>query len=140
MFIEAKKLLVEVSIYKKVSIEDALESLRKQLVIALKHGRTLVIRMSDTAIHWEKKFTHPDFFPIECFKHGGRELFKEDVYKKVIRDEDKDHNVFVVHPDFKVVITSMFQVEDYEEFLKDSVPLEWVVPIRILEPVQQDPL
>lgn len=132
IFVEAKKILVESVIQKKVTHLQALEGMRQQLVQAMKYGRTLVVRMADSAIHFKTTFSHKDYFPLELFEAGGRNMRKEEIYSLVIRPEDTDKGIFVVQPEFCVVVTSMFELEDFQEFLEPSLPMDLMIPIFIL--------
>jgi hypothetical protein len=56
--------------------------------------------------------------------NGGQDfLADESLWDKVIRDEDKSHNVFVCDPMFKTLVISKFAAEDCDDFLGDVLPL-----------------
>ncbi|KAJ3359367.1 hypothetical protein HDU91_004946 [Kappamyces sp. JEL0680] len=135
LFVDAKKVLVEVLVKKTVTMAAALEELRKVLVNALKHGRTLVIRLGDTATDFVEKFTGADTFPTKDLFCRAGQLFKtEEYWSRVVREEDKDQGQFVVKPDFCVVITSAFQMADYQELLAKAIWLDECAPIYIEPP------
>ncbi|KAI8928700.1 hypothetical protein BC831DRAFT_447111 [Entophlyctis helioformis] len=135
LFLEAKKYVVETLILKRMSHDDAMEDMRTILVAALKHGRTLVIRMSDSAADFLKRFTDETRFPAHTvMQRGGRRMYDEAHWRPVVRDADLENGMFVPRPGFWVVVTSAFEVEDYEEFLGKSVPLDEMVPVYIEPP------
>ena len=142
VFIDAKKYVVETLILKRMTHEDAMEEMRQKLVVALKYGRTLVIRMGDSAADFKKRFTDPKFFPSKLvLVQGGKEMFNETNYIQVVRQQDLEQGTFVVRPDFKVVVTSVFQIEDFDDFLANSFPFALVdelVPIYIEPPAQRE--
>jgi hypothetical protein len=130
LFIDAKRMLVETLILKKWSMQDALEYLRCQLVNAMKYGRTLVICLLDSATDFIHKFNSPTHFPSILFSKGGQSMQLESNWEAVIREQDKDYGVFVCRPEFKVVVTSSFQLEDID-LLQNSIPLSEMIPIFI---------
>ena len=135
IFVEAKKLVIEVLVFKKKSLDEALEELRKMLVNAMKFGRTLVIRMTDTACDFLGKFNHPDFFPAaDLLVEAGQRFKKEQYWSKVVREEDLEHGQFVVREEFCVVIVSTLNVEEYAGILKNAIPLSKCAPIFIDAP------
>lgn len=142
VFIDAKKCIVETLVLKKVTLQETLEDMRQKLVLALKYGRTLVIRMGDTAMDLKTRFTHPDYFPSDLIlKEAGRAMLLEPNYSRVVRDADKDQNIFVAMPDFKVIVTSEFELQDFDEFLADAFPFglnEEMIPIWIEPPTNRN--
>ena len=132
IFIEAKKYLLAVYIQKTMSIPEALEEMRKNLVMAMKFGRTLVIRMSNSAVDFSK-FSGSDTFPvIDLFVEAGARFKNEEYWSRVVREEDRDENGnFQCLPEFFVVVTTSFELEDYSEFLEKSLPLNEMIPIYI---------
>ncbi|TPX59695.1 hypothetical protein PhCBS80983_g02304 [Powellomyces hirtus] len=135
IFIPAKKFLLQTLVQKTMTMQEALETLRGTLVTAMKYGRTLVIDMADSATDFLHKFTSDTEFPsaivlAEC----GRKIAREEHWSRVVREEDKEKGVFVVREGFKVIITSVFELEDYEDFLKSAIPMDEMIPIHIQAP------
>jgi hypothetical protein len=132
LFIEAKKYLVEVLVKKTMTFVQAMEELRLELVTAMKYGRTLVIRMSDTATDFVHKFTKEDSFPVlDLFVEGGRRMHLEEYWSKVVRKDELEHGTFQVKAGFCVVITTGFLLSDYFGFLSKSLPMDQLVPVYI---------
>jgi hypothetical protein len=142
LFVDAKKILVQTMIRKEITTDEALEELRCILVNAMKHGRTLVVCMGDSATDFLHKFHGDNTFPVQdLFVRAGLftsnltkgQLFKQPEYwAKVVRESDMEYGTFVVRPEFSVVITTAFQLEDYQEFLKNAIPIQECIPIYIL--------
>ncbi|KAJ3033406.1 hypothetical protein HDV00_006372 [Rhizophlyctis rosea] len=132
IFIEAKKILLDTLVHKRITMDETLASLRQTLVAAMKYGRALIISLSDSATDFRTRFTHPDFFPAyTVMTQGGRLIAKEENWKKVVREGDLENGCFVVREGFCVIVTSMFLLEDYEEFLRGAVPLEEMCPVYV---------
>eukprot|EP00842_Homolaphlyctis_polyrhiza_P002307 jgi/Hompol1/3077/HPOL_006328-RA len=133
--LDAKKLLVETLVHKRATMESTLEMMRQTLVAAMKHGRTLHISMLDSAADLLHRFTSPTEFPAATvLAQGGRLMYDEQHFAPVVRDADMRDTggVFVVRPGFQVVVTSLFDVEDYKEFLKVALPVDEMAQIFIL--------
>eukprot|EP00471_Norrisiella_sphaerica_P012212 CAMPEP_0184495074 /NCGR_PEP_ID=MMETSP0113_2-20130426/30325_1 /TAXON_ID=91329 /ORGANISM="Norrisiella sphaerica, Strain BC52" /LENGTH=269 /DNA_ID=CAMNT_0026881105 /DNA_START=14 /DNA_END=823 /DNA_ORIENTATION=+ len=121
-----------------------MEEMRTDLVAAMKHGRTLVVMMGDTAPDLLKTFSHPKFFPTQLI-FQEQELRKEENWKAVVRDEDMivegaSDNVrwFAVHEDFRVVVTMQHPKSEYGKALQHCVPWEFCSLVEVLheeEPV-----
>lgn len=131
--LDAKKYAGQVLIAKIMTADEALEEMRQSLVNSLKWGNTLVISLQDTALAFKSTFTSPKAFPVnELLQNCGRKFLEEAQWSHVVREQDKEpYGVFVPHQDFRVLVTSQFDLEDYEEFLQDSIPLEHFIPIYI---------
>ncbi|KAI8895108.1 hypothetical protein BC833DRAFT_178940 [Globomyces pollinis-pini] len=135
IILEAKKYLVDTFITKSITHDDAMEQLRTLLITAMKHGKVLVIRMSNTAVDFPHKFNDPNRFPVtDLFVDAGRRMKLEQYWKPIVRDEDYEHGVFIVRPEFKVVFTTEFALEDYQEFLMNVIPMNECIPIYIEPP------
>ncbi|KAJ3170165.1 hypothetical protein HDU88_008790 [Geranomyces variabilis] len=138
IFLPAKKFLLKTLVQKTMTLAEALEEMRTLLVTAMKYGRTLVVDMADSATDFMKKFTSADAFPaVDVLSECGRRMTKEANWAKVVRDTDRENGVFVVREGFKVVVTSVFLLEDYEEFLQSAIPMDEMIPIHI-QPAQGD--
>ncbi|KAJ3174718.1 hypothetical protein HDU87_006967 [Geranomyces variabilis] len=138
IFLPAKKFLLKTLVQKTMTLPEALEEMRTLLVTAMKYGRTLVVDMADSATDFTHKFTSEDAFPaIEVLSECGRRMTKEANWAKVVRDADRENGVFVVREGFKVVVTSVFLIADYDEFLRSAIPMDEMIPIHI-QPAQGD--
>lgn len=139
LFVEAKKILVETLIFKKVSMKETLENLRKILVNCLKFGRTLVLRMTDSACDFMNNFSHPDFFPAsDLLIEAGQRFKKEEYWKRVVREQDLEHGTFIVKDEFCVVILSTLSVNEYKEVLENAIPISKCATVFI-EPPSENP-
>lgn len=127
-----KEILVKAVIQKTMSIQDAKEKLRKHVVNALRYGKCLLLNLEDTAFNFES-FWDGDYFPRQLLEQGGKSLLQEEVYSKLIRDEDKTSGCFVPNDKFKVCLSSKFKVENYMEFLQQVLPMEMCFHVIILE-------
>ena len=65
LFVDAKKILVQTMIRQEITTDEALEELRCILVNAMKHGRTLVVCMGDSATDFLHKFHGDNTFPVQ---------------------------------------------------------------------------
>ncbi|KAI9202294.1 uncharacterized protein BJ171DRAFT_584203 [Polychytrium aggregatum] len=134
LFVDAKKFLSQVSIQKTMDLAQALEEMRRTLVSAMKYGKTLVIRMANTAVDFQSKFTGPTTFPTaDLLVEGGRRFHEERYWRSVVRDEDMDTGCFLCRPEFCVVVTTTFAKEDYREYLEKALPLGEMIPVCIDE-------
>ncbi|KAJ3230658.1 hypothetical protein HDU78_008194 [Chytriomyces hyalinus] len=133
LIMDCKKILVQCDLQKVMSLEDAKESLRQAVVAGLKFGKTVVFAMLNSAFAF-KKYFDASYFPASVLEQGGVK-FRQDaaVYEQCLRPADYDRGIFVVNEDwpFRVVLTSNFDLEDYEEFLASSVTLANMMPIYI---------
>ncbi|KAJ3232782.1 hypothetical protein HDU81_002740 [Chytriomyces hyalinus] len=133
LIVDCKKILVQCDLQKVVSIEEAKETLRQAVVAGLKFGKTIVFAMLNSAFAF-KKYIDDSYFPASVLEQGGTR-FRQDVaaYEKCLRPADYDRGIFVVNEDwpFRIVLTSNFELEDYEEFLASSVTLANMMPIYI---------
>jgi hypothetical protein len=139
IFIEAKKYVIETLITKKMAQSDALEEMRKCLVLAMKQGKPLVIRMTDSAADFELSFVRDDCFPPEIFQNAGSKFFKKEYYSKVVRQEDMENGVWVTKEGFHVVVTTMFDHRMYQMYLQKCLPLKHMTPI-LIEPPSNGPV
>lgn len=121
--IAAKGVFLKVAVQKSHTHEEVMEELRKQLVNAIKNGHFLHICMENGATNFSGQFNGDTTFPIDVFQYGTYD--SEEKCLPVIRDKDRDHNgFFFPNENYRVIVTSRFEEEDYEEFLQDSIPLE----------------
>ena len=139
LFVEAKKILVETLILKKITMQVTLDNLRKMLVSCLKYGRTLVIRMTDSACDFMTTFTHPDFFPAsDLLVEAGQRFKSEEYWRKVVRDEDLERDgQFNVKDEFCVIILSTLSAHEYKNSLENAIPISGCAAIFIEPPSEQ---
>ncbi|KAJ3126781.1 hypothetical protein HK100_010086 [Physocladia obscura] len=132
LVVDCKKILIQCDIQKAVSKEDAKEELRKVIVAGLKHGKTMVFTMMNSAFAFQKYFDDK-FFPECILQQAGAEFLKDkNAYNPCLRKEDLDEfGGFYPNNDFKVLLTTQFELEDYEQFLEKSLDLMNVVPVFI---------
>ena len=145
LFSQGKKYLNEVYIRKSMSIDAALHEMRDKLVVALKHDYSLWLPLTNTAVDFKNQFTHSSMFPLAIFtpssianpavyeplmKDGGHEHFGGEHARlqqqflglnKVERMQLLDAKTL---SGFRLLITSQFTLDTYEEYLRDSLPLE----------------
>ncbi|KAJ1632438.1 hypothetical protein T492DRAFT_988783 [Pavlovales sp. CCMP2436] len=133
--LELKKMVVEVNVRKIVSLEDALRSAREKLVLALKRGCTFMFLLSNSAPPLRSKFCTPTELPVELFDNslvqamrGYDGDLKGSFLGKVIVKEDQ---LMFAHADFNVAVVTRFPREDYEQFLREELPLELMQPIVV---------
>ena len=109
VILEAKNMIVQFS--KGLSLVQTLEYARRYLVNAMKHGKTLIIRLDSAVPDFTGKFNdgalaklgfdvtakESAFFPLELFRGGGAELRDESNGwpERLFREEDmKPHKNF----------------------------------------------
>jgi len=140
--LEAKKMFMDEN-QKRATREEILEGARKQLVSALKYGSTLYVRMANSAADLVGKYSGPTTFPLAVFDrkvvqdieeiYTQKNLYESDSpLAACLRESDLDHGVFVARPGFEVIVCSHFQPEDFHDFLKDSLPMDLLQPIRLV--------
>lgn len=127
--VDLRAIIAKVEIQKSVTIDEVKDQLRQRLVAALKYGYTVVFSMVDSAFLFSK-FTDPNFFPACLLQQGGRLMHQESIFKPLLRDQGRPD--FVVHPEFRVMVTSQFPVDEFEDYLRESLDLAQFVPIAIL--------
>ena len=132
--IDAKALFLKERM-QNISKDRLLEGMRVQLVNAMKYGKTLVISMQTSAADISGRYNQSDAFPVpEVFIPD--QIVQERVWSKFVKEEDKVYpntnvKLFVVKPEFNVVITSQFSEEDHEEFLQDALPMQYCKPLLL---------
>jgi len=133
MTIDAKKGMVESSIKKTNSIEEVQEEWRqlasKSLIAKSQPtagfqgaGCPLWLHMGASATDFKGKYSaEGSKFPIDIF--SCEKMATEESKQKFVTEEEKGP-VDLWGKDFKVILTSDFELEDYKEFLENSIPLE----------------
>merc|ERR1711988_48349 len=132
--IEGKKLVLQGR--DAPGLADVMEESRARLILAMAHGYTLYLRMTNCAADVIGKYDVADCLPAAVWNQDVvQQALEEDVMelpdhplKSVVRDADcREHGapaMFFVHKDFRVVVCSHLSVEDYEEFLVSALPLD----------------
>ena len=140
--LEMKKMVKQVFIDKSPK-EDSLEEMRTLLLSAFqavppRNGRTLLIRLTNTAPDFEGTFFSESSFPREVFDPSV--IKTEDCYSKFVKDEDKarTNGFFLPGEEFRVVVTSTFSPEDAWGFLKAVLPLD-MFEILVIKPGNPPP-
>ena len=136
LIVDAKALVLKTQLHKTMTLEEGKESLRQSLVSSLRYGKAFALLMTDSAFN-PNKFNSSDSFPVDLvFTRAGRDLMKQENYEKILRlpQDAYPHGIFVPHPEFKVIITTRFDLEDYYEFLEGAqFPLDRCYPIYVKE-------
>ena len=133
MLLDAKKGMLESGLKKTKSIEQVQEEWRvlasKALVKKMKptasfegNGCALWIHLGNSATDFKGKYSAAGSkFPLDIFSCESMAT-DESKLKYVTEDEKGEYDLW--GDDFKVILTSDFQLEDYKEFLENSIPLE----------------
>jgi hypothetical protein len=140
--VEAKQLVLQVR-QAGVSLDDAREGLRKQLMHAMRYGHILVVRLANSAADFKGTYCTDDAFPHAVFE---RPKWPSDAsleasasctspFAKVLRPKDVAGagGRFHVSRDFRVVLTSTFKPDSYARLLGEALPLAHLQPIHIVE-------
>lgn len=135
VMILAKGLFVNIRIQKKDETE-VLDKARGSVVTALKMGYTCVVNMEDGATDFtDEGFNKPGLFPAqELFTNSGKAFLEEKSWSTIVREHEKKQGMFIPRPEFNVVMLSYFTLEDYKEFLSQSIPMEKFGVVNILPP------
>ena len=146
--IELKKSVVEVSMKKTKTVEEARDDFAKTTLMCLKQGRTLTLLCSSSAPPMTSKFACPHF-PLALLDCAGKvkpvvapqgdaDLSSTWVQPVLDWGEAAGLNrnpsygpVVVVNKDFRVAVVTKFAVEDYADFLASEWPLELMQPVRV---------
>jgi len=128
--LEAKKMVVQK--LQGVPVPEILEYCRTQLVTALKHGNTLLIRLSDACPDLVNTYSAPDLFPAALvLERGGAAVAQREVTELFVRDEDKENGVFAVREGFKVVVVAATTADKVVERLGGALPLHLLRPVTV---------
>ena len=146
VLVELKKLVVEVSMKKTKTLEEAHEELAKKLAISLKQGRPLILLCSNSAPPFTSKYaTNAARFPAELLDASKTKAILADneadltgsylgPFLSYAQSEYKGNpsmEVYVPHKDFHVVVCTKFSSEDYKDFMGVEWPWELLQPIKI---------
>jgi len=143
VMIDSKKMGLDRSL-KKVPLKDLMEEARQKLVGALRYGNIVVIAMTKAVTDFNGVFTDDSeeaqkaeneidfndgkmYFPRAALERAGRDLVQDKYLEGLYRDEDRESKMAICRdPDaFRVIITSMFEPADFEEFLFGN---DWGLP------------
>ena len=106
------------------------EEVRRLLVNGLKYGRPVCLSFQDSAFSLNnigKKYN------LSFVGHSGSELMDEKGWTPLVTEEDKKpYGVFVPRDGFRIIATSRFSIDDFEEFFRENIPLANFLPIRIV--------
>ena len=128
--VELNKLQLSISLG-KITKDEAIETLRKALVYAMRLGERLVLYCGRYAVDFKTEFNDPVNFPTELV-FNFTEWRKEENYKRIVRDEeDKDlmgnMKCYVMNDSFGIVIVQDIQdvteADDKREDFKQKIPL-----------------
>lgn len=124
VLLDVKKYLYETEVSKAMSKSECHEEIRRKIVNALKYGKLLHIAMQDSAFLFSKYYDSK-FFPHQILKHCGKYIYNENIYTQLLRPSDYEPTgFFIPDPNFKVIVTSKFEEDEYKEFLLESINLE----------------
>ena len=148
--LEAKKMFMDERT--GASRESVLDEARQKLVQAMKGGCTLYIRLANSACDFLHKYTNPASFPIDVFDQTHVQTIREThtlgrgdgdcvslagsehPFAAALRPEDLDAgSLFFARDGFDVVVCTHFETADIDDFLKGSIPLDKLQPIKIYQ-------
>jgi len=140
--IEGKKLVMQGRT--PDGLAQVMQECKALMLRAMARGYTLYLRMTNCAADVKDSYQNPNTLPLEVWDRalvnrvlGENLLDMEDSPLRAVVTEDDCYEydmgrgMFFVHKDFRVVICSHFEVEDYEEFLTRALPMERLQAIRI---------
>jgi len=139
--VEGKKLVLQGR--DPAGLAQVMQDSRTLMLRAMAKGYTLYLRMTNCAADVIESYQDPKTLPIEVWDHTEvRKVLGEDLYDvdnpfqqavdaDACREHDMMENYFRVHEEFRVVICSHFDLDDYEEFLRRALPLEKLQAISI---------
>lgn len=155
--IEAKRLVLDVRTA-GMPLEAAREGLRSSLLHALRYGHTLVLRLANSAADFMGSYCAPDTFPHCVFEQpkwpnnttialapanaeaaGGigadTAASATALFGRILRAVDvaDSGGKLDVGKDFRVVVTSAFTPESYARLLGESLPLQHLQPIHVVD-------
>ena len=131
VMLDGKKMGLDKSL-RKIPVQDIMEDARAKLVQALKLGQPLVIALTKSVTDFAQTFideaasangtlnmSQGKYFPLEVFKNAGRGLVSQEYLDALFRNHEKDQGFAVSRsPEtFRVIITSQFLTEDFDEYL-----------------------
>ena len=124
-----------------------MEDNRKQLVHAMRYGRTLYIRCANVACPWTSRYVADDRFPLAVFDQRAADTLREEhsipgpatnlfgsahPLAAALRVADTEHGVFIARVGFEVVVSTHFARDEYAHWLSKGLPLgslQAIVPL-----------
>lgn len=155
LIVEAKKMVLDVA-RGSATVDEVLEQCRVQLVDGMRFGKTLYIRMTNSAADFASTFNAADKFPLSLFDRtivGSLEDYKEGTANNLwgsdhplaacLREEDLSQGIFQprfshksnvdgVTQGFEVVLCTQFPTDEFHSFLADALPMPNLQPIKLL--------
>lgn len=139
--VEAKKMIMEKAKDKR-PVEDILSEVRDKMFSGrcFQHGNKLIFRMANSAADIKGTFNN-EVFPslvlldaVEVKKCiGDPDAFKgSPLFKMCVTDEERMDLIMGIHEKFRTVVISHFKEDNYEEFLKEMLPLDKMQPMKPL--------
>ena len=143
--IEAKRMVLDVA-RKSATLDETLEQCRVQLVNAMRFGKTLYVRLADSACDFANTFHADDKFPLSVFdrKAVANNLFHAPhPLSEVLREHDLSQGIFQprfshkaavdgISLGFEVVLCTRFSTDEFESFLHSALPMALLQPIKLL--------
>ena len=90
---------------------------------------------SESDANWKSKLCKKDVFPTELFINSGQKLLDSngitERYKLLFREEDLEYGEAIAREGFKTIVISSLSPYEYEEKLRESVPLGYLYPIYV---------
>mmetsp|Transcript_40382 Transcript_40382/g.95975 ORF Transcript_40382/g.95975 Transcript_40382/m.95975 type:complete len:407 (-) Transcript_40382:148-1368(-) len=136
--LEMKRMVVEVNMQKVKPLDTAMEEARQKLVRAIKFGNVLCVLLANSVPPIKSKFNADDTLPLAIFDGNlvsavvgavvGSSQIEGSWVEKVIRKAD---DCAMVRDKFNVLVVTKFRREDYEDFLKEDVPLDHMQHIHV---------
>lgn len=155
--VELKKAVVEVSVKKEKTLDEVRDEFAKKLLIALKQGRPLALLCSNSAPPMQSKYVC-ERFPEAMFNaakvaevvgvdNANKLDAPDSIFAGVLKfmKEHKDEsgkplqanasfNLTLVHDEFRVLVMTKFDPEDYKGFLEGEFPLDLMQPVKVFNP------
>eukprot|EP00931_Biecheleriopsis_adriatica_P004208 TRINITY_DN105912_c0_g1_i1.p1 TRINITY_DN105912_c0_g1~~TRINITY_DN105912_c0_g1_i1.p1 ORF type:complete len:341 (+),score=92.19 TRINITY_DN105912_c0_g1_i1:35-1024(+) len=135
--IECKRMIVEKAKGEKTA-EEVMESERHRFFSGrcFRNGKTVCFRMANTACDLKGMFNCARFPSVALLDAGQVQAAKSEEGMKsnailgmAVGQVDELELAAGLHDDFNVVVISQFTPENFEEFLKDALPLELLKPM-----------
>lgn len=144
MCVEAKKAIRDVSIAKTKTVEQQREEWREALVSCMVNrkrtdnasppGKTFWLHLDSAAIDFIGTYCTGDDGTLPLVMFNQTEMAKDDVKRRFLSPsecEEMDEGKMCWGVDFKMILTSKFESEDYVDFLKDFLPLDQLQVLNI---------
>lgn len=116
--IDAKQIICDVFVKKKISVDGMRDELRQKVASALRFGRPLHIRMSNTALDWNA-YCGEGGLPQELFLASRWK--DQDSWEKVLHAADFDGACFDMNSHF-ILVTTDFEVAGVQDYYPTKLP------------------